>query len=263
MLLVLGLCLFLMSCGEDSFLDRRELYRINNLRRVKYAKELMAKVAKNMKLAKGEVPTENYYLPFEERKPLIDRGLIRVLKSSSNKTEEIVVNEEGDEIVRVTESDGTKYEIRYVKSFSAKFIQADDETKGYYQELKNEALSYLNVNSRVSWHYDSIVKGKEIIVKLGIRGKTLCIYYPLDIDNVDTKKYKVEKVESLKYAATPCMYRINNPRRLKYAKELLARVARKLKLEKGEETNENYYLPFEERDSLVEKGLIRKVKVKK
>ena len=31
MLLVLGLCLFLMSCGEDSFLDRRELYRINNL----------------------------------------------------------------------------------------------------------------------------------------------------------------------------------------------------------------------------------------
>jgi hypothetical protein len=31
MLLLFGLCLFLMSCGEDSFLDRREMYRIDNL----------------------------------------------------------------------------------------------------------------------------------------------------------------------------------------------------------------------------------------
>ena len=30
-LLVFGLCLFLMSCGEESFLDRREMYSIDNL----------------------------------------------------------------------------------------------------------------------------------------------------------------------------------------------------------------------------------------
>jgi hypothetical protein len=222
----------------------------------------MAKVAKNMKLAKGEVPSNNYYLPFEERKPLIDRGLIRVLKSSLNKTEEIVVNEEGDEIVTVTESDGTKYEIRYVKSFTAKFIQSDDESKSYYQELKNEALSYLGSASRVSWHYDSIVKGKDILVKLGVRGKTLCIYFPRDVEKIDNNKYKVEKVESQKYASTPCMYRINNPTRLKRAKELIARSARKLKLEKGELPNENYYLPYEEKDALIKKGYIRESKIR-
>ena len=241
------------------------LYRIKNDRRLGYAKELISVVAANLGLVKGEEQHEVYSdLPYEPNKPLVERGLIKEQKIQINKpaTETAPTNEEEDEVVTTTDSEGNIFKIRYIKSFTAKLIQSSDETKKYYEILKNEALSYNDVSNRVSWHYDSINSGRTQVLKFGIRGKTLCVYYPLNIEDVDQNKYKVEKIESKKYEQVPCMYRINSNRKLELAKALIARVMRKLHLEKGEEQHEVYSnLPYEENKPLVERGLIKELKV--
>ena len=169
--------------------------------------------------------------------------------------------EDEEEVIVVSENDET-FEIRFAKSFTAKLIQTSDETKAYYQALKNEMLSYEGISNRTSWHYDSFNFGRKQVIKMSMRGKTLCLYFPLDVKDFENTKYKVELCESAKYAAVPCMYRIINDRRADYAKDLIAMTAKKFGLEKGAEKNEEYSFPYEERDALVAKGLIREVKIK-
>ncbi len=41
--------------------------------------------------------------------------------------------------------------IKYNRSFTAKLIQSDEQTKRYYTELKNELLGYDGVKSRITW----------------------------------------------------------------------------------------------------------------
>ena len=187
--------------------------------------------------------------PFKKKAPVVE------IK------QEVSSNEDDEEVINVADEKGNKFQIRYIKSFTAKLIQSNEESKKYYEELKNYTLSYKEVNSRVSWHHDSINAGRKSFIKFGIRGKTLCVYYPLDAQKVG-EKYKVEKIESKRYESVPCMYRINNDRRLNYAKELIDRVARLLGLEKGEEQHESYAnLPYEENKPLIVRGLIKELKV--
>lgn len=120
-------------------------------------------------------------------------------------------------------------QIRSEKSFAAKLGQSNEQTKNYYDEIKNHALSYRGTNSNLSWGSDSIKVGKKSVMKFDIKGKTLCVYYAHD--EVDDK-YKVERAESKKYADVPVLYRIKNDRRCLYAKELVDILMRKLHIEK-------------------------------
>ena len=203
------------------------LYRIKNDRRLGYAKELIAVVAANLGLEKGEEQHEVYSnLPYEPNKPLVSRGLIKEQKIQVNKpaTEPVVLetktNSDGDEVVLTKDASGNIFEIRYIKSFTAKLSQSEDVVKDYYTELKNYVLSYKDTHSRVSWHYDAVNIGRDYVLKFVIRGKTLCVYYALDASQVD-EKYKVEDAKGKKFIDVPCLYRIKNDRRLGYAKELI------------------------------------------
>ena len=75
-------------------------------------------------------------------------------------------------------------------------------------------------------------------------------------------KYHVELCESSKFAAVPCMYRIRSDRRCEYAKDLIAMVAEKLGLVKGNNPNKEYSFPYEDNAALLAKGLIKEVKSK-
>ena len=241
------------------------LYRIKNDRRLGYAKELIAEVCKKLGLKKGEAQNKVYVLPYEENKPLVARGLIKEQKIQVNKPSEPVVleskvNADGDEIVVEKDAAGNIFEIRFIKSFSAKLSQASDEVKDYYNALKNYVLSYKNTNSRISWHYDAVNVGREQVLKFAVRGKTLCVYFALDADKLD-EKYKVEKSESRRFSETPCLFRIKNDRRFEYSKELIDLLMKKLKIEKGKESNEDYRLPYESTKALLAKGLIKENKV--
>ncbi len=184
------------------------------------------------------------------------------LEASKVKANESSTSEDEEESVTITDEAGNVFNIRFVKSFTAKLIQSPEETKKYYEELKNEVLSYKKTNSRVSWHYDAVNAGREYVLKFAIRGKTLGVYFPLNADDYADSKYKVEKTNSKKYEDVPCLYRIKNDRRCEYAKELIAVVASNLGLEKGEEQHEVYSnLPYESNKPLIARGLIKELKI--
>ena len=165
-----------------------------------------------------------------------------------------------DETIIVEGNDGQFYSLMYNKSFKAKFIQASDETKNYYQELKNYALSYEGTTSRLSWNYDSINRGRINLIKFNIKRKHLYVYLALNAEEFVDSKYNLVKVESKKYESVPTVYVVKNNRNLKYAMELIDIVCAKSEIQKGELKNENYYLPYEETKTLIEKALIKEVK---
>ena len=184
-----------------------------------------------------------------------------VSTSEESTIEDASENNDDEETVLVTEN-GTTFRIQFIKSFTAKLIQSNDDIKRYYHELKNEILSYKKVNSRVSWHYESFNIGRNQVIKMAVRGKTLCIYFALDLQNLKGSKYRVELCESTKYAQVPCMYRIRNDRRCEYAKDLIAMVAEKFGMVKGENPNNEYVFPYENNEALIAKGLIKELKTK-
>ena len=252
---------------SKKFEDVPCLYRIKNDRRCEYAKELIAKVCESLGLEKAEEQHEVYSnLPYEPNKPLIARGLIKEQKVAVSKSSEPVVletkvNADGDEVMLTKDANGNIFEIRYIKSFTAKLSQSEDVVKDYYTVLKNHVLSYKDTHSRVSWHYDAVNIGRDYVLKFAIRGKTLCVFYALDPSKLD-EKYKVEEAKGKKFEDVPCLYRIKNDRRLGYAKELIDMLMRKLEVEQGEIPSEDYHIKKESTKALLAKGLIKETKIK-
>lgn len=149
--------------------------------------------------------------------------------------------------------------IKYKKSFTAKLIQASDESKNYYSQIKNELLSYKGVKSRISWKHESFTAGRLTLAKLCYRGKNLCLFLPLDPKEYADSKYIVDDMsEVLAYEKTPLLYRIKNDRRLNYSKELIAEVmGEREKLEDFKAVNYAKNYPYEEIEPLVERNLVK------
>ena len=154
------------------------------------------------------------------------------------------------------EAEGNTFEGRYVRSFTAKMCQADDQVKSYYRTLKNHALSFKKAVSRISWPFDSINVGRSQAVKFVIKGKTLCLYLGINPDELPAK-YRVEKVESGRYAGVPCLYRVRGDRRCAYAKEIISLVMEKLGTVPGKTCDDDYDFPYEDDETLLAKGLIK------
>lgn len=148
--------------------------------------------------------------------------------------------------------------LRYDRSFTAKLIQSDDDVKNWYTDLKNELLGYGRIKSRISWKHEMFRAGRDPVCRIAFRGKTICLFLPLDPKTVEDK-YKIEDVSDLASAEeTPCMYRIKNDRRVKYAKELIAIVCEHYGAQRIEREKVDYYLPYEGVVQLIEKGLIKR-----
>ena len=149
--------------------------------------------------------------------------------------------------------------IRYDRSFTARLIQSDDETKHWYNELKNALLSYKKVKARMSWKRETYKAGRIMLARLSFRGKTLCLFLPLNPADFEDSKYKVEDAsENSTYADTPCMYRIKNDRRVKYAVELIDMVMEQYGLPEIKREPEDYFMPYESLVALLNKGLIKR-----
>lgn len=79
---------------------------------------------------------------------------------------------------------------RYNRSFTARLIQSSDTVKEWYAMIKDAALSYKGTRSSSAWRQEKIYKGRALFVKLAIRGRTLCVYFPLnvgEVKNIDRK----------------------------------------------------------------------------
>ncbi len=154
--------------------------------------------------------------------------------------------------------------VGYNRSFEAKLIQSDEKLKNYYGEIKNCLLSY-GVRPRMSWQYETFKTGRNLLVKLAMRGKTLGVYLALEPEAYAGTKYKIDDVSAVfKNSAVPVLYKLKNDRRVKYCKELIAAVMEKFGLGAKEISREDYALkyPYEELEPLIERGLVKLTKLK-
>ena len=145
---------------------------------------------------------------------------------------------------------------KYKKSFVAKLSLSSDDTLAYYSDLKNELLSYKKIKERTSWGYETFRRGRKLIAKLAVRGKTLRLYVALDPSNFE-KAIDVSHVKS--HASVPCLLKIKNPRRLGYAKALISLAMQEAKVARKEIEYVDYTETFVYRDleSLIATGLIK------
>lgn len=194
----------------------------------------------------------------EEEKPTVE-------EEESNEEEDEAEDNEGDEVgelAMVEENGKVRYIIiKYSKSFQAKLIQSDGETKNYYSRIKNCLLSYGGVKSRISWKWEAFRIGRKTVAKLRMRGKTLSVALALDPARYEDTKYIVESLAEVKsYAETPCLYKIKNERRLKYCAELIDVVMAENGLTAGLAMQDEDYaaqFPFETTEALIERKLIK------
>ena len=143
-------------------------------------------------------------------------------------------------------------EIRYRRSFLSRYIQSEPYIKDCYTEIKNHLLSYKGVKARNSWAKENFKRGRTHIAKIDVKGKALCLYLALDPSELDSK-YHVNAVKG----DCPALIKIKSERKLKYAIELIDMLMEKLGIIRTGTLSEDYRLPYEETDALIEKGLIK------
>ncbi len=152
---------------------------------------------------------------------------------------------------------------RYNRSFAARLIQSSDTVKEWYAMIKDAALSYKGTRSSSAWRQEKIYKGRALFVKLAIRGRTLCVYFPLNVGEV--KNIEVEDVSDKPvHAATPALFRIKKDVHARQALELVTMSAEALGLEAGKAhvTDKSEYA-LQTTEQLIEAGLVKLVTVKK
>ena len=160
--------------------------------------------------------------------------------------------EEAARLAMEAEKNKREVEVRYRRSFLSRYIQSEPYIQDYYTEIKNELLSYKGVKARTSWSKESFKRGRAHIAKIDVKGKALYLYLALDPESVDAK-YRVKGVNG----DCPTLIKVRSERKKKYALELIRGLMEKLELAKVEREAEDFRMPYEETDALIERGLIR------
>ena len=145
------------------------------------------------------------------------------------------------------------------KSFTARLTLAENDTKAYYNELKNYILSYKYVRSRISWSYDTFNKGRNKICRLQLMGKSLYLYAPLDPKSLEPKYHHKDVSGVARYADYPTKLKVRSARSLKYAKALVDMVMGNFALERDEAyVAEDFTFTYKTQEELIAAGEIRK-----
>ncbi len=248
-----GSALLLIKAPEDYAGSLNNKHELVHLSAFPKSKDTWYSVAIDDSWTESQV-----YKMLDDVKKLNEGGTFNVVKPDAEEDEEIETEVVYDEVK------GAFVKIRYNKSFTAKLIQSKDETKDYYSKLKNYILSFRfakkQISDKISWKHESFRLGRDILVKMIIKGKTLCLCLPLNANDYADSKYHVEdKSDKKSYSVTPTMYRIKNSRRSGYAKDLIDVVMKANGFEKAELKTVDYVknYPYEEVESLIEKGLVK------
>lgn len=142
-------------------------------------------------------------------------------------------NEKADDVVATKTSAFENIANRPSKTFEEKLAESDPEVVANYNLINDTLAQYKNVKARLSKKCQSYRKGKVLIAKVAIVGKSARLYLALDPNEYATSKYHHKDVSDKKsYATTPFMLRVKSKRSTKYAVELIEQLATKFGLEK-------------------------------
>ena len=118
-------------------------------------------------------------------------------------------------------------------TFADKILEAKEDTQKYFNKIHNELISYKKVNARVSLRCISYRKGRTLIAKIGIRGKTLTGYFNLDVKDFNQKIYFQKDMSGKRaYAEVPFAVKIKSERACNNATNLVSAIAEKFELQK-------------------------------
>ena len=106
--------------------------------------------------------------------------------------------------------------------FYTKMLSADENLQQYYNTIRNEFKSYKGINARISKKGDTFRKGRELIAKLTLSGKTIKMYFKLNVaDYSETKYHQRFAGDKKSYAEVPMCVKIKSDRGLKNALALI------------------------------------------
>lgn len=165
-----------------------------------------------------------------------------------------------ERIVGFDEETGCYIIARYRKSCEAKLMQSRPATKKYYSAIRNALMGYEGTKERMSWTIDTYTNEHAQIAKINVRPRTLDLYLALEPSTLEDSVYRGRDVGSKKkYAETPFLYKVNSPRKLTLALELVQRACEELGLSPIdiEEINYEEQYPFTDTETLITRGLIR------
>ena len=138
--------------------------------------------------------------------------------------------------------------------------------KGYYFALKNAFLSYARISSQMSWSNDRFSYAGDTVAKIGVRGKTLCVYLALNPDEFPTSVYHQRFAGDTKmYEKTPMMVKVKSGVALKRAIRLVEMLMENLGAVKEDRDPVDYSQEFSFRseEQLLAEGLIKTAIVEK
>lgn len=198
----------------------------------------------------------------EVTEPVIEEVAEPVIEEVEPVIEEVTEPVEVAPIVTPTYVDGygKELELRCSRSVTANIIQADEQTKDWYSEIKNYIMSFKGVKSKLSWKFETFSRGRDQLIKLKLRGKTILVYLALTEEQVDKERYSYEYNETKLFADVPIMVKIKNGLGLRRAKELVDLVMSSFAIEvnpKAKNVDYTKVYPYEENEPLIERGLIK------
>ncbi len=200
--------------------------------------------------------------------------------TKDNKGAVAIADEYAEDYVRETEYDqyeeatldedvmdveGGDEDTRISKSFTARLIQASEDVQMFYNAIKNTAHSYRDVISKVGWSYDKIITGKKTLIKIGIRGnRALVVYFALPVAEYATEEPALEDVSGDKrHVKTPLRIKIRDEFDLKKAMLLVTKLMERRGVPFSHLEQQDYRLPYESTDRLLERGLIKQLEQSK
>ena len=117
--------------------------------------------------------------------------------------------------------------------FPTRMVEAEDEMRANYNELKSEILAY-GVKSRVSNSGDTFRLHKVTFVKITIAGKSLKLYFALDPKDYENTSLPIQDASHKNiYKDIPLVFKVKSELSMRRAKQLISDVMEKHGLEQG------------------------------
>ncbi len=123
------------------------------------------------------------------------------------------------EIIKEEIQDDSSFKV-ISRSMQNKLVFLDEDQKAYYNELKNDILSY-KVNERMTKRCETFRKNG-LLIKFVVKGKTLRVHFALNPKDYDESKYHQKDYGEINlFKEVPFGMKIKNKLNLKRAKELV------------------------------------------
>lgn len=136
----------------------------------------------------------------------------------------------------------TRFEGAKKSNFDEKILNATDELKDRYNQIKNAIMSYKNVRNRLSRTGDSFRYKGQKYVHIAIVGKTLRVYIALDPNSLDQSVYHHQDASNKKkYQSTPTLLKVKSNLSVKKAIMLIEAMFDESMIEKRKKYEEKDY----------------------